>query len=87
VRRSSAGMFADLARKACPGGRLQARYFNVFGLPGWVLLGRVLRRRNIDVRAIDAFEKLCPYIRGLDDAMHKYLKLPVGQSLLAVITL
>lgn len=87
VRRYSAGMFADLARKACPGTSFEARYFNVFGLPGWLLMGRILRRSTIDVRAVDAFERLCPYIRGLDDAMHKYLKLPLGQSLLAVITL
>jgi len=87
VRRYTSRSFAELAARACPGGRLEARYFNAFGLPGWILMGRVLRRRSIDIRAIDLFEKLCPYIRGLDDAMHRYLKLPLGQSLLAVITL
>jgi SAM-dependent methyltransferase len=87
VRRYSSRSFAAVAAKACPGGRLHTRYFNLYGLPGWILMGRVLRRRSIDARAIDLFEKLCPYIRGVDDAMHTYLKLPAGQSLLAVITL
>ena len=87
VRRYSARSFAALAAKACPGAKLETRYFNAFGLPGWLLMGRILRRRAIDVRAIELFERLCPYVRGVDDAAHKYLKLPAGQSLIAVITL
>jgi SAM-dependent methyltransferase len=87
VRRYSSSSFAAMAARACPGGRLQTRYFNLFGLLGWILMGRILRRRSINTRAIDLFENLCPYIRGLDDAMHTYLKFPAGQSLLAVITI
>jgi SAM-dependent methyltransferase len=87
VRRYSARSFAALAAKACPGAKLETRYFNAFGLPGWILMGRILRRRAIDVRAIELFERLCPYIRGVDDVAHKVLKLPAGQSLIAVITL
>ena len=86
VRRYTAASFAALATKSCPDWRLQTRYFNAFGLPGWVLLGRVLRRRSVSVGAIRWFERLCPWIRDVDDLLHS-LRLPLGQSLIAVLTL
>lgn len=85
VRRYTAASFAALAAKSCPDWRLETRYFNAFGLPGWVLLGRILRRQSVSVAAIRAFERLCPWIRGIDDALHR-LRLPFGQSLIAVLT-
>jgi hypothetical protein len=85
VRRYTAASFAALAAKSCPDFRLETRYFNVAGLPGWVLLGRLLRRPRVSARAIRAFEYLCPWIRGADDALHR-LGLPAGQSLIAVLT-
>jgi SAM-dependent methyltransferase len=85
VRRYTAASFAALAAKACPDFRLQTRYFNVVGLPGWVLFGRLLRHTTVSARAIRAFERLCPWIRGVDDALHR-LGLPLGQSLIAVLT-
>jgi hypothetical protein len=51
-----------------------------------VLLGRVLRRRSVSVGAIRWFERLCPWIRDVDDLLHS-LRLPLGQSLIAVLTL
>lgn len=85
VRRYTAASFAALAAKACPDFRLETRYFNVVGLPGWVLLGRLLRSATVSPRAIRAFERLCPWIRGADDALHR-AGLPLGQSLIAVLT-
>jgi hypothetical protein len=85
VRRYTAGSFAELAAKSCPHWRLETRYFNAFGLPGWVLLGRLLRRRSVSVAAIRSFERLCPWIRGIDDLLHR-LRFPFGQSLIAVLT-
>ena len=87
VRRYSAAGFARLASQACPGCKVETRYFNAFGLPGWVLMGRILRRPRISTGAIDWFERLCPYIRGIDDLLHAGFRLPLGQSLLATVTL
>jgi SAM-dependent methyltransferase len=85
VRRYTAASFAALAAKSCPGWQLETRYFNAFGLPGWVLLGRLLRRQSVSAGAIRWFERLCPWIRGADDALHR-VGLPFGQSLVAVLT-
>jgi hypothetical protein len=85
-RRYTAATFRALAAEACPDFRLQTRYFNVFGLPGWVLFGKVLRRETIGTGALRWFERLCPYIRPADDLLHR-LGLPLGQSLIAVLTL
>ncbi len=86
VRRYSAASFGALAARACPGCRLETRYFNAFGLPGWLLMGRILRSKRISLGAIQSFERLCPYIRGIDDVLHAVLRLPLGQSLLAIVT-
>ena len=85
VRRYTAASFTALAARSCPDWRLETRYFNAFGLPGWVLLGRLLRRQSVSVTAIRSFERLCPWIRGIDDALHR-LRFPFGQSLIAVLT-
>jgi SAM-dependent methyltransferase len=86
VRRYTAASFAALAARSCPGCRVETRYFNAFGLAGWLLVGRVLRRRSISAGAIRWFERLCPWIRDVDDVLHA-LRLPFGQSLIAVVTL
>jgi hypothetical protein len=86
VRRYSAASFSALAAQCCPGCKVETRYFNAFGLPGWVLMGRILRRTRISLAAIEWFERLCPYIRGFDDLLHAVLRLPLGQSLLAIVT-
>lgn len=86
-RRYSARALRRLMTGAAPGCRYFQRHFNVFGLPGWIVLGRVLRRARIDPAAVAAFERLCPYLRGLDDLLHVRLKLPLGQSLVAVAEL
>lgn len=86
-RRYSAHALHRLMTSAAPGCRYFARHFNVFGLPGWIVLGRMLRRARIDPAAVAAFERLCPYLRGLDDFLHVRLKLALGQSLVAVAEL
>ncbi len=63
-----------------------ARYFNVIGLPGWLLLGRVLRRAHIDPAAVKVFERICPLISGVDDFLHTWFRLHFGQSLITVLT-
>lgn len=86
-RRYSKSRLLSLAQTAAPEGDFYARHFNIIGLPSWFLMNRVLKKQNIGFGAIAAFEKLCPWVRGIDDFLHVRLRIPLGQSLLAVLTL
>lgn len=61
-----------------------SQYMNLPGLAAWWLNGRLLKKKNIGTGNMKAFELLCPFIRPLDDFVHKVLRLPLGNSLLAV---
>lgn len=61
------------------------RYFNLLGLAGWFLMGKVIRKKDLGPGSVKSFEKLCPWIRGVDDVLHKNLRLPWGQSLIFVM--
>jgi SAM-dependent methyltransferase len=84
-RRYSSRSFKKLCRDVAPDASLRMRYFNSFGLAGWLLNGRVLRKDNISAGSIAVFEKLCPILAPVDDFVHQYLKVPLGQSLIAVL--
>ena len=70
-----------------PACKVTSRYFNVVGVIGWILLGQILKRNEIGVASAQTFEKIIPLVRGFDDFIHKKLKLPIGQSLISVITI
>ena len=63
------------------------RYLNLIGLPGWFILGRVLKNKEIGEKSILSFEKLCPWIKSFDDFLHLKLKIPFGQSIVSIVTL
>jgi SAM-dependent methyltransferase len=54
----------------------QPRYFNLLGLGGWLLTGRVFRRRLLEPRSVDLFERMVPWLR-LEDRV----RLPLGLGL------
>jgi SAM-dependent methyltransferase len=54
-------------------------YFNLAGVPGWWLTGRVLRRRLIPSGALRWYEALVPLFR-----LERLLPWRVGQSLIAI---
>jgi hypothetical protein len=83
-RRYSVPRIREITREVAPEARLILRHFNALGLVGWLLNGRVLRRRQLGSGAVRAFEQLCPVIRPVDDALHRLLPLPLGQSVIAV---
>lgn len=85
-RRYSYTMFERLAQKVAPETRIEARYFNLIGLLGWIINGKILSKSTIGPGAIQTFERLCPYVRGMDDFIHTRLRFPLGQSLLFVLT-
>lgn len=87
-RRYSVGSFkASLARAGVnklDRSNFHARYLNLPGLLGWWVTGRLLKKREIGDGNMRLFEKLCPVIRPLDEFLHRGLRFPAGNSLLAV---
>jgi len=84
-RRYSKRHLTRLIRMVAPSGtEIRARYFNTLGLPGWFLIGRVLRRSTFGMQSVDAMERLIPVNRRLDALLHGRRDLPLGQSLLVV---
>mgnify|MGYP006077460589 CR=1 FL=1 len=81
-RRYNHKRLIEIANKIDPKIQIEYRYFNLLGLPPWFFFGRILRRNKIDKSSITIFEKICPYIRGIDDFIHSVLRLPFGQSLI-----
>jgi len=84
-RRYSRQMMLELVRRADPLIKPQIQFMNLPGLLGWWLQGRVLGKSHIGLRSIQTFELLCPFIRPLDDFIHKSFRLPFGQSLQLVL--
>lgn len=65
--------------------KVTTQYFNILGLFGWFVLGKVLKRKMIGLDSIRTFELLCPYIKKIDNFLHSKMKIPLGQSLLIII--
>jgi SAM-dependent methyltransferase len=74
-RRYTPGTLSELLKSAAldPG---RPRYVNLLGLGGWLVNGRVLRKKLLPPRAIALFERLVPFVR-LEDK----LTLPFGLGL------
>jgi len=72
---------AELSEKLRAAGfRLRhIEYFNLAGVPGWWVAGRVLRRRLIPTGALRWYEALVPVFR-----LERLLPWRIGQSLIAV---
>jgi SAM-dependent methyltransferase len=54
-------------------------YFNLAGVPGWWLTGRVLKRRMIPTGSLGLYDALVPLFR-----LERFLPWRVGQSLIAI---
>ena len=72
---------AELSEKVRAAGfRLRhLEYFNLAGVPGWWIAGRVLRRRLIPTGALRWYEALVPVFR-----LERLLPWRIGQSLIAI---
>ena len=60
-------------------GVIHVEYFNLAGVPGWWLAGRVLRRRLIPTGALRWYDALVPLFR-----LERFLPWRIGQSLIAI---
>ena len=54
-------------------------YFNLAGVPGWFLAGRVLRREMIPASSLGLYDALVPLFK-----LERFLPWRVGQSLIAI---
>jgi len=86
-RRYERSDFEKLRNEAAPDFDLKTRHFNVFGLPGWLLMSFISNKKGLDKTSILAFEKVCPLVRNIDDFLHTKFKLPFGQSIISIMTL
>lgn len=86
-RRYSHKSLKKLKNQIVPEADFYYRYFNLVGLPGWFLLGKILRKKGLSKKSINSFERICPLIKYFDDFLHLKLKVPFGQSVLSVVTL
>ena len=84
-RRYDRSSFRALAMGHAPEARLRFRSFNFVGLLGWWFAGRILRRPRVDTATVDYYERLLPFIRTGDELLTRVLRLPLGQSLIAVL--
>ncbi len=87
-RRYSASTFRRLLQRAgvkeLNRRNFRTRYMNLPGLLGWWINGKLLGRNEIGTANVKIFETLYPIIRPADDFVHNVLRLPFGNSLLAV---
>jgi len=84
-RYSKRSMTALIAAAQIGPSRMRLRYFNTFGLPGWMVLGQVLRKPTFGPGSVNAMERVVPIFRRLDPVLHGRHDLPLGQSLLCVV--
>ncbi len=57
----------------------ELRYFNAAGIPGWLVNGRLLRRKTLPPVQLKLFNLLLPLLK-----MERFFRLPFGLSLIAV---
>jgi SAM-dependent methyltransferase len=87
VRRYSDRSFRQTLRRAGATDlkrNYESRYINLPGLLGWYWTGRVKRKRAIGENSIQAFERICPVVKPVDNFLHRWLRIPFGNSLVAV---
>lgn len=86
-RRYEAKDFKEICKKIGFKGKLETRYFNCLGMPGWFWVNKVTKKEVLDDSMVKYFEMLCPVVSPIDDFFHSKLRLPLGQSLIAIMTL
>jgi SAM-dependent methyltransferase len=84
-RRYEASQLRALMKNIEPRATVYTEYFNVVGLLPWWWNGRVRKNRTLDRTQIQIFDRLVPWVRGIDRFLHRTLRLPFGQSVLFIV--
>ena len=78
-RRYSRAGLSDLIREA--GFRIDRMfYMNLVGIVGWLMNGRLLKRKLIPEKQLQVFDRMIPLLRRIERLMPP----PIGQSLVAI---
>lgn len=84
-RRYARNDLGRLMQRTGPAGtKVSTRYFNAFGLPGWYLMGKILKKPSFGMGSVATMERLIPAFRRIDPFLHGRRELGLGQSVLAV---
>jgi hypothetical protein len=83
-RRYSARNLRQAYAAAIPSAEITIEGFNVVGLAGWFVSGRILGRDMVDEEAVKTVERILPLMRIADRASRSLIRRPIGQSLIGV---
>lgn len=83
-RRYTREHFRQINAAITPQPKLILKSFNLIGLIGWVLHGKILKKSVAGTNTISLFETLTPFIKLIDKILIDIVKIPFGQSLLAI---
>lgn len=83
-RRYTARHLRQVHAAAIPNAEVQVEGFNVIGLAGWFVNGRVFRRSALAADTVRTVERAVPLLRRVDAVARPILPRPIGQSLISV---
>jgi phospholipid N-methyltransferase len=83
-RRYTARHLRQIHAAAIPKAHVQVDGFNLVGLAGWFVSGRVLGRTSLQQGTVRAVERMVPLLRAVDSMARPLLPRPMGQSLISV---
>ena len=83
-RRYTARNLRQVYAAAIPHAEIAIEGFNIVGLAGWLVSGRVLGRNAVDEEAVKTVERILPLMRLADRVTRTVVRRPVGQSLIGV---
>ena len=84
-RRYNKKYFKSFAREVTPEAKIKFEFFNIFPLLPWIINGRILKNTRINPTSLRIFDTLCPLFQPVDALIHRYLKIPLGQSIIFVL--
>jgi phospholipid N-methyltransferase len=83
-RRYTARNLRQVHAAAIPDARVVVEGFNIVGLIGWFVSGRLLRRSALDAGTVHTVERMVPALQIADQLARRVIPRPVGQSLISV---
>ena len=85
-RRYDRARLQALAGRHAPEATHRLRSFNFLGLWAWAVKGRLLPHAEVSRAEVQAFERIVPLWRPLDSLLTGRLRVPLGQSVISVLT-
>ena len=83
-RRYTQKMFRSIHNHVAPDAKLILMPFNFYALWGWLVNGRLLGRKKLSMPLVGLFEKLCPFLKIIDNIIIRKMRVPLGNSLIVI---